>query len=147
MTASRGAARALAVCVATATLASCALLERGHLRRTCSQWSPGLQTSLLAARVRLGGPDDVYVAGWACGQLPEGPLVRIAFLHYRGIPREVERAVVPVIFEDGRLVGDGWELLRRQPDRYGTAVDVRDWGPPAWRLPPGWVAHRGAGTR
>ena len=106
-----------------------------------------MQTALLQAQVRLGSPGRVYVAGWTCGQLPAGPLVRIVFLHYRGLPA-VERAVVPVIFENGRLVSDGWELLRRQPDRYGASVDVLDWGPPEWRTPPGWITHRivGEGT-
>jgi hypothetical protein len=113
-----------------------------QLRWACSQWSPSVQTALLEAQVRLGGPGQVYVAGWACGYVAGGPLVRIVFLRFQGIPADLERAVVPVIFEDGGLIGDGWQLLQEQPDRYGTPVNVRDWGPPAWRVPEGWVITR-----
>jgi hypothetical protein len=135
----------LAAWLGSASILGCALLEGEQsvqLRRACSDWSPSVQTALLAARVRLGGPAQVYVDGWTCGQVAGGPLVRIVFLRFHGVPADVKRAVVPVIFEDGRLVGDGWQLLQRQPDRYGTSIDVRDWGPPQWRVPPGWVVRR-----
>jgi hypothetical protein len=68
--------------------------------------------------------------------------VRIVFLRYRALGDEVPRAVVPVVFEHGYATAFGWTLLERDSDRYGETIDVRDWGPPVWRVPAGWVVHR-----
>ena len=108
----------------------------------CSRWNPSLQTEVLEAIVAVGGPRVVRVDGWACGRSRHGSRVHIVFLRYRAVPAETRRAIVPVVFEDGRHVANGWELLASQPDRYGTPIDPTGWGAPEWKAPPGWIVVR-----
>lgn len=106
----------------------------------CSRISPSMQSAVLEAVVYGGGPLSVDVAGWMCGRARSGPFIRIIMLRYPTRDEEGRPTgggeLVPVVFEDGRLVAHGWALFEDQPDRYGVVLPTRK---EPWRVPPGWA--------
>ncbi len=112
----------------------------GEVAAACSRISPSMQSAVLEAVIYGGGPLAVDVAGWMCGRARSGPFVRIIMLRYptrddQGRPTGGGE-LVPVVFEDGRLVAHGWALLEDQPDRYGVVLPTRA---DPWRAPDGWA--------
>jgi len=106
----------------------------------CSRVSPSMQTAVLEAVVYGGGPIAVDVVGWMCGRARSGPFVRIVMLRYPARDADGRPIgggeLVPVVFEDARLVAHGWRLLEDQPGRYGVLLPTRQ---EPWRVPDGWV--------
>ena len=109
------------------------------LAMQCARWNPVMLTHVMQARACERGPGCGRVVGWMCGRAPQGVLVRIVLLGPAG--QESVRGVLltPVVFEDGRLVGSGWGLLERQPERYGVRILPPD---EDWNAPPGWILVR-----
>ncbi len=109
----------------------------------CSRISPAMQNAVLEAIVYGGGPLSVEVTGWMCGRTRTGTFVRVVMLRYP--TRDVEGRstgggeLVPVVFEDGKMVAHGWHLFEDQPNRYGVELPTRK---DPWRAPPGWVVLR-----
>jgi hypothetical protein len=106
----------------------------------CSRISPSMQTAVLEAVVYGGGPLSVDVVGWLCGRARSGPFVRIVMLRYPTRDEEGRPIgggeLVPVVFEDGRMVAHGWRLLEDEPERYGVVLPTHD---EPWRVPDGWA--------
>ena len=56
--------------------------------------------------------------------------------------------ITPVFFEEGRLIATGWDLLERDPERYGAPLSREQIGPPDWNEPTGWsVTYTGVAIR
>lgn len=98
-----------------------------------------MQTAVLAAVVHAGGPAVVDVDGWMCGRTEHGLLVRVVFLRFADPAGRPTDPPIPVIFENGRMVAFGWDLIRRQPRRYGPPIMEE---PSDWRAPEGWIEVR-----
>ncbi len=131
---------AIAAVLALASRPAAAEPPSTEVAAACSRISPGMQTAVLDAVVYGGGPLAVDVVGWMCGRARSGPFVRIVMLRY---PAHDDQGrpigggeLVPVVFEDGRMVAHGWRLLEDQPDRYGVVLPTRA---EPWRVPDGWV--------
>ena len=105
-----------------------------ELSRACAPWNPSVRAAWVTALVANGGSLVNDVAGWQCTRLPAGGYARIVF-----VQSQQTGEVTPVFFEDGRLVSTGWELLEKQPDRYGAPLSPADIGPPDWNAPEGWA--------
>jgi hypothetical protein len=105
----------------------------------CSRWSPSMITHVMQAVVCGGGPACVEVDGWICGHTPHGILARIVFLRRVAPAPPSRELLVPVVFEEGRLVGSGERLLEDATNRYGAPI-LRDDGD--WSAPPGWITIR-----
>jgi len=104
------------------------------LSTQCSGASPATQVAIVES-LHKGGLTDVKVVGWMCGRSSGGVLVRMVLLRY--VHDAAHEGLVPVFFEDGRMVGFGWELLRREPARWGPNTPrPRDRIEP----PDGWIA-------
>ena len=107
---------------------------------SCSRASPAMQSAVLAAVVYGGGPLAVDVVGWMCGHARAGSFVRIVMLRYPARDAEGRPigggSLVPVVFEDGKMVAHGWALFEEQPDRYGVLLPTRE---DPFRLPDGWA--------
>lgn len=106
----------------------------------CSRISPSMQSAVLEAIVYGGGPLSVEVAGWMCGRTRTNTFVRVVMLRY---PTRDDQGrstgggeIVPVVFEDGKLIAHGWHLFESQPNRYGVDLPTRK---EPWRAPPGWI--------
>jgi len=131
---------AVAVFLALESQAVEAAPPSGEVAAACSRVSPGMQNAVLEAVVYGGGPLSVDVVGWMCGHARAGAFVRVVMLRY---PTRDEAGrpigggeLVPVVFEDGKLVAHGWRLFEDQPDRYGVVLPTRK---EPWRVPDGWV--------
>jgi hypothetical protein len=131
---------AIAAVLALASQRVAAAPPSTEVAAACSRISPSMQTAVLEAVVYGGGPLSVDVAGWMCGRARSGPFVRIVMLRYPTHDEEGRPIgggeLVPVVFEDGRMVAHGWRLLEDQPDRYGVVLPTRK---EPWRVPDGWV--------
>lgn len=107
---------------------------------SCSRASPGMQNAVLEAVVYGGGPLAVDVVGWMCGHARAGSFVRVILLRYPARDAEGRPIgggeLVPVVFEDGKMVAHGWYLFEHQPDRYGVVLPTRE---EPFRAPDGWV--------
>jgi hypothetical protein len=107
---------------------------------SCSRASPGMQNAVLEAVVYGGGPLAVDVVGWMCGRARAGALVRVVLLRYPAHDADGRPIgggeLVPVVFEDGKMVAHGWRLFEDQPDRYGVVLPTRA---DPFRAPDGWV--------
>ena len=112
----------------------------GEVAASCSRASPGMQSAVLEAVVYGGGPLAVDVVGWMCGYARAGAFVRVVLLRYPAHDEEGRPIgggeLVPVVFEDGKLVAHGWRLFADQPDRYGVLLPTRE---EPFRAPDGWV--------
>jgi hypothetical protein len=113
--------------------------QNATLAVQCARWNPVMLTHVMQAVACERGPGCGRVVGWMCGRAPQEVLVRIVFLG----PADEESVsgvlLTPVVFEDGRLIGSGWGLLERQPDRYGVRILPPD---EDWSAPPGWILVR-----
>lgn len=135
-------------CLALIALAACLAVRAGaepdspsgEVAAACSRVSPGMQSAVLEAVVYGGGPLSVDVVGWMCGRARAGAFVRVVMLRYPVRDTEGRPTgggeLVPVVFEDGRLVAHGWRLFESQPQRYGVELPTRA---DPWRVPAGWV--------
>ena len=131
---------AVAAFLALASQLALAGPPSAEVAAACSRVSPSMQSAVLEAVIYGGGPLAVDVAGWMCGRARSGPFVRIIMLRYPTHDEEGRPTgggeLVPVVFEDGRLVAHGWSLLEEQPDRYGVVLPTyRE----PWRVPDGWA--------
>lgn len=112
----------------------------GEVAASCSRASPGMQSAVLEAVVYGGGPLAVDVVGWMCGYARAGSFVRVVMLRYPAHDDEGRPIgggeLVPVVFEDGRMVAHGWSLFEDQPERYGVLLPTRK---DPFRAPDGWV--------
>lgn len=99
----------------------------------CSGASLATQRAIVESLV-AGGTTGVHVRGWMCGRSEHGVNVRMVFLDYHDPAHE---GLVPVIFEDGRMAAFGWDLLVKQPERWGPGTPR-----PQDRIDPpeGWIA-------
>lgn len=109
-------------------------LREAQLTQKCSGASIEMRKSIIEAIVR-GGVIGVHTAAWLCGPTPGDVWVRVVYLHYSHGDDPPDE-LVPVMFEDGRMVAFGWTLLEQQPDRYGVRLPAR--GEPLFQ-PPRWV--------
>jgi hypothetical protein len=109
-------------------------VREAQLVQKCSGASVEMRKSIIEAIVR-GGVIGVHTAAWLCGQTPGKVWVRIVYLHYTH-GNDPPDEFVPVMFEDGRMVAFGWQLLEQQPDRYGVRLPAR--GEPLFQ-PAHWV--------
>ena len=96
-------------------------------------------THAMEAVASEGGPASVKVDGWMCGRIPSGILVRIVFLRPVNVEAIKNGSLIPVIFEDGRLAGSGWELLEGEPCRHGVPIMRAGTD---WSAPLGWISVR-----
>ena len=107
---------------------------------SCSRVSPAMQSAVLEAVVYGGGPLAVDVVGWMCGRARAGAFVRVVMLRYPAHDEEGRPIgggeLVPVVFEDGRMVAHGWGLFEAEPNRYGVVLPTRK---EPWRAPEGWA--------
>lgn len=112
----------------------------GEVAASCSRASPGMQSAVLEAVVYGGGPLAVDVVGWMCGYARAGSFVRVVLLRYPAHDDEGRPIgggeLVPVVFEDGKMVAHGWSLFEDQPGRYGVLLPTRT---DPFRAPDGWV--------
>ena len=130
----------LGLVLALESRAAPAASPSAEVAASCSRASPSMQTAVLEAVVYGGGPLAAEVVGWMCGHARAGTFVRVVMLRYP--TRDAEGrptgggSLVPVVFEDGRMVAHGWFLFEEQPDRYGVSLPTRA---DPFRVPDGWV--------
>jgi hypothetical protein len=131
---------AIALLVALESRAAETAAPSDEVAAACSRASASMQNAVLEAVVYGGGPLAVDVVGWMCGHARAGALVRIVMLRYPARDEEGRPIgggeLVPVVFEDGRMVAHGWFLFEDQPDRYGVVLPTRK---DPWHVPDGWV--------
>jgi hypothetical protein len=136
----RSLATVLGLVLALESHAAPAASPSAEVAASCSRASPSMQSAVLEAVVYGGGPLAVDVVGWMCGRARAGSFVRVVMLRYPARDADGRPSgggeLVPVVFEDGRMLAHGWFLFEDQPDRYGVLLPTRA---DPFRAPDGWV--------